>query len=1215
MERARRAGLAALVGLLVLAAGLAGPGSSAQRATSIPIEAAADVGWPTSTGLVVAEVVTGGTSASDEWIELTNVGPIGLDLGGLELVYVTSSGATVTRKATWSIGTVLDPGRHLLLANAGGIHAPAADVTYSGGLAATGGALALRPIGGSPIDAVGWGDAVNAFVEGSAAVAPPPGSSIERRPGGSLGHGTDTNDNGADWAVNPMPVPQDLDSPPAPVSSPSPSTSPSSSPVASALPSTEPSPLPSPSPSESPAPPSPGPSSSPSLPPSPSPSPSPSPTPPASPSPVPSVDPSPSPSPAPSLSPTPSGSPSPSAAPSPSPSPSADDIALVRLMADGASATIEGVLTTALGALESGRAGFVQDATAGIALYLDVAATAPLPAGTVVRAAGTVDDRYGQRTLRIASTDVVVLGSRSLPSALDRPTGSAGEAGEADEGRRLAVSGEVVESPTSMADGTGLLVDDGSGPIRVVVGPDAMAGLAVGRGSRVAAVGPLGQRDSTGTGTAGYRVFATLPGDLEVLPDPSPSPSPSTEPSPEPSTSPAPSPSASPSPSPSPSPSAPATEAIALARTHAIGALVRVAGVVTTEAGRLGKPPLFAIEDATAGIIVHLPDGAAPPARGTKVRVIGRLAAPYGQLELRPETDGVVAAGTGSLPSPVSIVAADLGEGLEARLVSLRATVASSPRRATSGDLTIDVTDAAGAPARVMVDASAGIPREVFVLGARYTFRGIVGQRATRSGTLDGYRIWLRDPNDARRETAPSSSPSPSPSGAAGGSPAPSVAPGASADPATLAIGGALATSDIAVTVEGIVTAGPQLLDGSGRRIVIQDPTAAIEVLLPEPRAIGVGTRLRVTGEVGTAYGAPRLRATAVAAIGTGTGPSPLDLARAPGASLEWRIVRLRGRVVDVHRLGDRWRADIQLGAELVLVNGLPGASIDAGRLVEGEIATVVGIVRRPYPTATDRRFAVAPRSPADVISGPASGTASAGGAGGSGAAGGSGTSGGATAGGAPGAASTPAATAGPAIVDLGQLGEYVGERVQVGGLVAEAAADGVLLDDGTGRAWLELRGRAAALLVDLHPGDAVSASGVVEGEPGAERVIVEDPTAVVLAGALVAGSPVPTGATESRGSDTVTGGPDAGPAPAPLDPARSLLIVLVVIGAGLAVAGAVPVRRWLARRRLDARVAVRLAALGDPEDAGGPVGPSASLPPNGAGGQVTLAAGPPGAS
>jgi hypothetical protein len=56
----------------------------------------------------VAEVVTGGTSASDEYIELANAGPTSLDLSGHEIVYVSASGATVTRKAAWT-GLVVEP--------------------------------------------------------------------------------------------------------------------------------------------------------------------------------------------------------------------------------------------------------------------------------------------------------------------------------------------------------------------------------------------------------------------------------------------------------------------------------------------------------------------------------------------------------------------------------------------------------------------------------------------------------------------------------------------------------------------------------------------------------------------------------------------------------------------------------------------------------------------------------------------------------------------------------------------------------------------------------------------------------------------------------------------------------------------------------------------------------------------------------------------------
>ena len=206
MARVRLAAYAAFLVVLLLGAA---SGPPARRAV---LGAAAAVTWPPSTGFIVAEVVTGGASASDEFFELANAGSTSLDLAGLEVAYVTSSGATVTRKASWTAATVVAPGQHVLIANSAGIHGAAADATYSGGIAATGGALVLRPTGGTAIDAVGWGDAVNAFVEGGASTAPAAGTSIERRPGGTGGNTADTNDNLADFVGNPAPVPQGLGS-------------------------------------------------------------------------------------------------------------------------------------------------------------------------------------------------------------------------------------------------------------------------------------------------------------------------------------------------------------------------------------------------------------------------------------------------------------------------------------------------------------------------------------------------------------------------------------------------------------------------------------------------------------------------------------------------------------------------------------------------------------------------------------------------------------------------------------------------------------------------------------------------------------------------------------------------------------------------------------------------------------------------------------------
>ncbi len=82
MDRARRLVLC-LVLLLTL---MAGSGSGRVAPGGGPIAPAAAITWPVST-VLVAEVVTGGASASDEFIELTNAGPGSVDLAGLEVAY------------------------------------------------------------------------------------------------------------------------------------------------------------------------------------------------------------------------------------------------------------------------------------------------------------------------------------------------------------------------------------------------------------------------------------------------------------------------------------------------------------------------------------------------------------------------------------------------------------------------------------------------------------------------------------------------------------------------------------------------------------------------------------------------------------------------------------------------------------------------------------------------------------------------------------------------------------------------------------------------------------------------------------------------------------------------------------------------------------------------------------------------------------------------
>ena len=265
-------------------------------------------------------------------------------------------------------------------------------------------------------------------------------------------------------------------------------------------------------------------------------------------------------------------------------------------MPDGTDVTIAGVLTTDLGALEAGRSAFVQDSTGGIGLYLDAVAVTHVAIGSTVVVRGTIDDRFAQRTLRAAEADIEVTGGSALPGVLGSSTGAAGES---VEGLRLQIGAPVIAGPDTLTDGTAVTVDDGSGPVRIIVTPAALAGRDLTVGSTLMATGPLGQRDSSGTGVEGYRLYVTQAGDLAVEPPPTPTPTPTPttptpEPTPAPSTEPTSTPIATPSPTPRPrarrhQPARGLDSTIAAARARPVGSTVVVRGVVTAEAGRLGN--------------------------------------------------------------------------------------------------------------------------------------------------------------------------------------------------------------------------------------------------------------------------------------------------------------------------------------------------------------------------------------------------------------------------------------------------------------------------------------------------------------------------------------------------------------------------------------------------------------------------------------------------
>ena len=122
------------------------------------------VGGGGSATLKLNEFMTGTTgSAADEFVEIVNVGTAAADLGGYKLVYRSGAGTSDVSLATIPSGTI--------------------------------------------VDSLGYGNAVNAFVRGAPAPAPPaeapPGNSDVRLPDGH-----DTGNNAVDFTVTTTPTPR-----------------------------------------------------------------------------------------------------------------------------------------------------------------------------------------------------------------------------------------------------------------------------------------------------------------------------------------------------------------------------------------------------------------------------------------------------------------------------------------------------------------------------------------------------------------------------------------------------------------------------------------------------------------------------------------------------------------------------------------------------------------------------------------------------------------------------------------------------------------------------------------------------------------------------------------------------------------------------------------------------------------------------------------------
>ena len=797
----------ALVSLLV---------SVAAISAAMPGHALAAVPWPASTGLVLAEAVTGGASASDEYVEIYNAGASPIDLGGCELVYVTASGATTTRKAAFSSPVPLAPGAHLLVANSAGVYGPLADATYTGGLASDGGSLALRHVGGEVIDAVSWGTASNSFVEGAVAPAPPAQSSLERRPGGTSGNWLDTNSNASDWVVRSNPVPQSLASAPVPAPTSPPSTTPISTATSTST-AGEPTEMPSPAPFGS----------------------APSDSAPATAAPSVSASPTSSHTASPTASPTPTPT---GASPAPTdPAVDLESIAAARAQSPGTIVHLAGAVTAPVGPVGADNLFAIADSSGGIFVRLS-APVDGLEIGRSIEIVGALSAPYGQ--LEVRELEWLQLGATDaapIPIAATLP-----EIGEWLEGSLVTVEG-TIDSATTESGRLAITLGDGETALRVLADP--LSGIFkadVIRGEQVTLIGIVGQRATALGRLDGYRLWLRARSDLVNVAAPSPSPSAV------PSATPARRPAATPTPTPTPT-LVYRDLATGLA---ARGRTVDVEATVTAAAGVIDwGGPTIVVDDGTAAVAVVLPAGVTSPKIGAGVRVVGKTGSLHsGRRVVATLVESGTAAGAVQ-PRPVAVA---LGPEHEWQLVAAcgrvqRLTKAGSRWRA---DLTVD-----GKIVAVLGEPGAGISPSGLVAGRLVMATGIV-RRSTSDPSV--FQLLPRSGADLVLGPAPDSSAVTA--GAAAGHAFGSVAsgvPAVGADARLTTVSAIPGNEGSTVTVAGLIvepgepgapagaatasatTPTTAMLDDGTGRIRLGGSAAADAIALLEP-----GDAVEVSGQV-----------------------------------------------------------------------------------------------------------------------------------------------------------------------------------------------------------------------------------------------------------------------------------------------------------------------------------------------------------------------------
>ena len=160
----------------------------------------------TADHLVISEMQVAGVTADDEFIEIYNPTDTAVDLEILPLkLHIRNSTGTDQNRTLTFINKIIPAHGYFLIGPTSGYSGTSTlDATYSTSsnkLVPNGGVYISKSTTAETdvLDKVGWGTQPIPCYESAPALAPPTSQSLERKFGGDLGNGEDTNDNSIDF--------------------------------------------------------------------------------------------------------------------------------------------------------------------------------------------------------------------------------------------------------------------------------------------------------------------------------------------------------------------------------------------------------------------------------------------------------------------------------------------------------------------------------------------------------------------------------------------------------------------------------------------------------------------------------------------------------------------------------------------------------------------------------------------------------------------------------------------------------------------------------------------------------------------------------------------------------------------------------------------------------------------------------------------------------